>query len=139
MGNLEFIISDYGKDNEGTFWFLLDFGEDDPTNVGSIHIQFGKESLILASSYFEDLILDLELDELHTQIIDIIKQYKVIESSFFFDVSFLYDDDNFLNYQLRIETTDNNRLPLFADIDEIITKIYEIILSHKINPTTILY
>ena len=139
MGNLESVVSDYGKDNEGTFWFILDFGESDPINVSSIHVQFGKEPLILTSNYFEDLILDVELDYLYIQIVNIIKQYKVIESSFFFDVSFLSDDDNSLHYQLRIEVIDNNKLPLFADIDEIIRKINDIIISHKINPTTMLY
>ena len=136
MGNLEFVISDYGKDNEGTFWFFLAFGEGEPTNVGSIHVQFGKEPLILASSYFEDLILDLELDELYVQIINIIKQHKAIEGSFFYNIDFIPYDENFLDYQLRIEVATDNDIPLFAEIDEIITKIKEVILAHNIELNT---
>ena len=136
MGNMDYILSDYDFDNMGTFWFVFDFGVSGPINLSSLHLQFGEVPLILASGFFENLILGIELDELYTEIMDELRQTEILQKSFFYDVEFFEDEEDFLSFSLIIEVATDNDIPLFAEIDEIITKIKEVILAHKIELNT---
>lgn len=133
LGNYTFDISDYDKDNEGTFWFIVDFIEGDPIKyIDDLHLQFGAVPLILTSGSIDSITPNVDLDELYIEIMLRIKKYPVIRESLFHDVILDVDDD-YLTYSLQIEPHHGQKLPTLADIDELMTFIAEIILSHSME------
>lgn len=132
LGNYTFDISDYGKDNEGTFWFLVDLIEGDPIKcISCLHLQFGAEPLVLTYGSIDNISLDVDLDKLYTEIVSKMKRYHIIKKSSYHDITLEIEDDGYLTYSLQIESLRDRKLPTLADIDELMTFIQQTILSHN--------
>lgn len=132
LGNYTFDISDYDKDNEGTFWFLVDLIEGDPIKcINGLHLQFGAEPLVLAYGSIDNISLDADLDRLYTEIVSKIKRHLIIKKSSYHDITLEIEDDGYLTYSLQIESHYGQKLPTLADIDELMTFIRQTILSHN--------
>ena len=133
IGNHKCIITDYDKDGK-TFWLLVDFGINDSVkSLGSIHLQFGKDSLIVADASIENMPPRVDLDKLYDNIMKKIRNYWVIQASTWCDVYLDYLDVDFLVYSLQIEAREDDRLPKLADIDEVMTEIKNTILNYELE------
>jgi len=132
FGNQKYEITDYDKDNEGTYWFIIDFSYEDPQkSIDDLHLQFGFDPLILATHSIDEITLDIELDDLYVEIMKEIKKIFVIRNCSYHDIEFLFLENNLI-YSFQIEALEDFNLPLLVDIDEVMSRVREIIVSHAI-------
>lgn len=132
VGEYDYFIEDGDYDIErGIIWLLITFPTGTPLNMGSITLQFGEDSGIVATEFIDKIQLDKDMTELEDEIHYVIDYEPAVgepSDSFEWDL-----DGDLLSYSLQIDTKQFLNIPKVAEVDEIMKKIKDIILSHKSN------
>lgn len=104
------------------------------SNISEVSLQYGNESEINVKSSIDSIELDVSIGELEEQIYEKIYGYSLIDEAKDYSVE-LHDEldpDEILIF-LTIESDEMLKLPKLSDVDDVMTHIKEIILSHKLT------
>ncbi len=131
IGYRDYLIDDSGYNMEkGTVWFHVSFLEGEKGHIDSILLQFGSDPGIVATASIKKIKLDKDMNEIETEIYDAIDY----SGDDYDQLNFSWDwiDENFLTWELQIDTPGEFlNLPKVDEVETIMKKIQEIILSHK--------
>ena len=133
MGNYKYIISDSGYDlADGVIWIDMDIFKQKniEQSITSAHLQYGNYPLIIVEG-FANLTKLATLVKLEEDISDKIDFFPVVseakDSTFY-----LEESEESILYSLQLDSDEALNIPKLIEIDEVMSYVREIILSHNI-------
>lgn len=119
IGDHNYYVESSDFDLEGgTFWFEIEFLDDDKNELESLHLQFGNDAVIAGTFSIKDV---PEKDESKlTDEIDSIIQ-RITDEEYTFDIDWI--EENRASITVRIDSHEILNLPKVAVLEEIAKKI----------------
>ena len=121
IGDHNYYVESSDLDLEGgTFWFEIEFLEDDEHELETMHLQFGNNAVITGTFSIKDVLFEKDQDKLTAEIESIIESISDEEHTDF-DIDWI--EENWASITVRIYSHEILNLPKVAVLEEIAKKI----------------
>jgi len=129
VGDHDYEIDESGYDFEkGIIWFHVAFYGGDNSELDAIHLQFGDDAGVIVQSSINKITLTKDMEEIEEEIYDAMYSYVDEDDQGNFHYDWLKDD--FLTFDIQIDTENTLDLPKVSDMDKMVRKIKKIIRKY---------